>query len=359
MPTGFTKVEITSQPKPDYVIAPDNSYVKLKLNQAQFYYELGGILSGLVQPASVELVSNVQISDIPNSKLANFQNAFTFPSIKRDEPSSLSLNTDLTDWIPAWKTAKVSFELRLVVVRDNKFQKLFQEIRNRGLAAKAGIVSPEIGIGVGASQMAADFLSYLLEEGKAEEPLPALRQTVDISKLETGYSVFVGSIKDRPIPKQLGLKSNGEIRVPSNSTLNKCSFFSINTISLNRMGDKLKDSSWWQLLNYSKERLLLDADPNLTPEQKKRFFGYMAELAKKWAYEDQKVLKKEIESMMQLFFRDIEKKLTPSRPHSINEYDNYIKQIIAVENREKLDEMVKDYENGLKLSRKLLKKYSE
>jgi len=360
MTRNFRHTQILNQPTSLYPIELDNSYVKLRIEQAQFFYEAEEILSRLVQPSSVALLSSVEVTSEPGANPVKFSNVHNFGGVKRDQPSQLSLNIDLTDWIPAWKTAKIYFELQFVVIRDNKFEKLYKEMSSKQLAGKAGMISKELGVGIGASQLTAQLLSYLLQENMADEPLSAIRETIELSELRPGYLAFLGSIKNKNLPSQVRLNDNGQISNSSNFQFDQCSYFLMKAISINRLGTVVsKNSKWWQLLDYCRNQIKLGADSSLSPEQKERWFFGMAVLAKQWANEDKRLLVNEIDDILRVFYGDVEKILYPERPHSYDSYSALIKNIVHVDNRNELELAIKDYEAGLELAQTLRKEYRE
>ncbi len=353
MLAGFSKLIYPKQPEPLYQIIPDNSYYMLSLSQAQAYFPA----SFLVRPAFLTLSSTVESPYQPGQPLKSLYQVTTF---QKNVPFRLPISVNLSTFLPARSNDTIRLTLRYIVTRDNPFQQLAGKMKEVNLVSKISAASLEWGTAVKVSEIVATLLSYLIKEGK-EDTIFELVQDINVSDLKSGYWVIYGA-RDTSIEPQLLEIHNAELR--SDAYMEKYCYAILKVVAIPRLKDEAaRERSWWELLQASKEKVLANLRKNSRQRDSslrewESTLTHVYELARK----DQSFLLKEIKQIIGRAQKEIEVGLNQNiEPEAFgsNTYPESWRDVLGVNDAIELDEQIRDYQDAVEMTDRLLKAYTD
>ncbi|TFH50051.1 MAG: hypothetical protein E4G89_03930 [Methanothrix sp.] len=232
-----------------------------------------------------------------------------------------------------------------------------------GLVAQLTTARPDLKAAIKVSQIAGRLLSLSLNEGGSQE---IFRLAIDLPMidLKAGYYASVGSQKDLPWPERLKITGDGQntCLVSSEGDLDRFSYAVIQVLAFKRRGEEMaREEAWWELLQAGKEQAL-DACPIDEAEGRKVWESWRSTLAqaKRMAFKDRIFLKEEIAEIFKKAQVEVQQSLTSSKTpeaYGDRELSEEWQKILGVRTEEELYSSVKDYQEALELSKRLVESY--
>ena len=168
----------------------------LRLHEAQVFYDSWWPFAS----GSLACSSSVECS-FPSAK-QSVQSLHQTASFIKNEECQLGLSVNLTDWLPARATDSVHLEVRYNVLWNSPVASLMEHLDKNELVAKVSLLRPDWAAALKVSVIAGKLLSFLMGEGKKEEPF-ALKADLNVSNLKAGFYAVVGSNKQQVWPTTL------------------------------------------------------------------------------------------------------------------------------------------------------------
>ena len=357
MPTGASPLYYPEQPSPPSTLELENSYFRVKLHDAQAFFQ-----ANFLQNAdSVIFSSSITSSFQPNSPT---QSLHKISTIQRNTPCHLGISTNLTEWLPALPGASLQINIKYTVLQGRPIQKFIDHMQQADLVAKLSL-RPDWAVAVKVTNIVGKLLSFLAQEG-SQQDLFSLVMDFNVADLRTGYYVVCGSHSDEvwPAPQFLRIDANGRlIERSSDIPLSRLSYAVIQVLGLKRLGlEEFRDESWWQLLQTVKENIL---DTHTTDELERReLLGewyFALKQVRESARKRREFLDNEIRDIIATAQREVERKLRPQVTAEFfgtdDELPYELQDILGIETEQDLQNLVRDYQDALEVSQKLLEQY--
>lgn len=358
MPTGASQpFYLQDQPSPPFQLELENSYFLVKLHDAQAFFPA----NFLKNADSVIFSSSITSSFQPNSST---QSLHKISTIQRNTPCRLGLSTNLTEWLPAGSGASLQINIKYTVLQGKPIQKFIDHMQQADLVAKLSL-RPDWAVAVKVTNIVGKLLSFLAQEGNQQD-LFSLVMDFNVADLKTGYHVVYGSHSDEvwPSPQFLRIDANGRLMERSSEiSLSRLSYAVIQVLGLKRLRqDKFRDEPWWQLLQTVKQNIL---DTDSTDERERR------QLLGEWLFALKQVrtiankqpnfLSSEIKEIIATAQGEVDQKLRPQfTAESFGAEDELpyeLQDILGVETEQDLQNLVRDYQDALEVSQRLLEQY--
>lgn len=354
MQTGSSNIYYPQQPPPEYNLELDNSYFRVKLHDAQAFFEA----NWLVKPSVLVFSSSVESSLQPDLPA---QSLHRITTIERNTPCRLGLNTNLTKWLPARTPDSLKISLQYGIVQDAPIQKLITHLEKMDLVAELAL-RPDWGAAIKVSKFVGQLLSFLVGEG-GQRPIFSLVMDLNVAELKTGYHAVVGSHTGKVWPSSLRIENSGGLRDGRGLPITELSYAVIKVGGLKRLGiTTASEEAWCQLLAMGKNQVEKAQPAN---EQTRRLLLYdwrsllhnVRELANK---QKGYLLPTEIQDIIRQAQTEVDAKLQPpTRGESFGgeELPEAWQDVLGVSTMEQLKGTVRDYQDALAVSQQLLKHY--
>jgi hypothetical protein len=353
MPTGVSSPYYLGQPQPTHDLQLNDSYVLVRLHDAQVFFEAGW----LVKPGSLVFSSSVESTFQPGTPT---QSLHQISVLQKNVPCHLGIATNLTDWLPARSTDSLKVNLTYTVVQDKPFAELVDQMGRIGLVSKVSLVRADWAVAVKVSELAGRLLSYLLREGNKHE-IFSLTMDLNLANSKSGYYAVIGSHTDESWPSTLRIDT-GRLTDKNGGALSRLSSAVVEVLALPRRGPEIaRDEPWWELLQAGKEQAL-DAAPVDEQERRKALNDWKATLTQvhNLARKDRGYLLNEIRQMIQAAQIEVEAGLAPKtvgEASGSDELPEDWQELLGVNTMKQLRLSVRDYKNALDSSRRLIEQY--
>ena len=355
MPTGVSGLYYPIQPNPVYPLELDNSYFLIKLFGTQAYFPAGL----LTQVDFLLLSSSVESTFMPGTPT---QSLHKLTTLRKNIPSHLGVNTNLTDWLPARATDTIKITLNYTVTRGTPVNTLVDKMEQLDLAAKVTAIRPDVAVAVTITQIVGKLLSFFLQEGGQADVFP-LTMDLNLADLKAGYYAVIGSRTDEIWPNTLQIDANGRLTDKVGHELSRHSYAVIQVLTLKRRGSEvLRDETWGELLQVGKDQAL-SAAFGTEEERSKALQNWRANLAqvRMLARKDRAFLQKEVDGIIADAQLEVEQKLlsrTAQEATGLDDlYPDEWQEVLGVRNPHDLRRTVRDYQDALKLSESLMQQY--
>lgn len=359
MPTGTSQsFYLQDQPTPPLKLELDNSYLLVKLHDAQAFFQA----NFLKNADSVIFSSSITSSFQPNSPT---QSLHKISTIQRNTPCRLGLSTNLTEWLPACNGASLQINIKYTVLQGKPIQKFIDYMQQADLVAKLSL-RPDWAVAVKVTNIVGKLLSFLTQEG-SQQDLFSLVMDFNVADLRTGYHVVYGSHSDEvwTPPQFLKIDANGRLMDRSSeSSLSRLSYAVIQVLGCPRLGqEEFRDEPWWQLLQTVKENILNKGDSDELERREllgEWFFALkqVRELSRK----RREFLLSETQQIIATAQVEVERKLKPQVTaesfSAEDELPDKLQDILGVETEQDLQNLVQDYQDALEVSQQLLEQYN-
>jgi hypothetical protein len=351
MPAGYSKLIYPRQPEPEYPMSPDNCYYMINLHQAQAFFPA----APLVRPAFLTLSSTIESPFQPGQPLKSLYQAVTF---QKNQPFRLPISVNLSTFLPARSNDSLRLTLRYIVTRDNPFQKLAGKMKDVNLVAKISAVNLEWGVAIKVSEITANLLSYVLQEG-GEDTVFELYQDINIADLKAGYWIVYGS-RENPVEPGLIEIYNNELR--ADSYMEKFCYAILKVVTIPSLKDEaVRTRPWWELLQAGKDKALSGIKGNTRQRDAALFeWGAILVHVKEMARKDQSYLLKEIEQIIGKAQKEIDVKVHSGvnlEAYGNNVYPETWQEVLNVRNTQELSASLRDYQDALDVTERLLTVY--
>lgn len=323
------------QPDPAYPLELDNSYFLIKLFDAQAFF------SGN-QSSQVDCLVSSSVESTFNPGVT-LQSLHEYKTLRKNIPTRLGININLTDWLPARATDEITITLNYNLVSGTIIQTLVDTIQQLDLASKVSAFRTDIAIAVKISQIVGTMLSSFLQEGEQVEVFP-LTINLNLADLKAGYYAVVGSLTDEILSNTLQVDAKGRLTDREGHELSRYFYAVIQVLALKRRGfESLRYETWGELLQSSKDQALSAASHN-DDERRKALQEWRTNLEQvcKLAANDRAFLEIEIDEIIADAQLEVEKKLLP------------MAELISEELRLK----VRAYQDELELSKQQIQQYN-
>jgi len=356
MPTGISRPYYPEQAEPKYRIELDNSYYLVKLHEAQAFFEAGW----LVKPGYLIFSSSVESSFQPDSPMHSLHK---ITSIRKNVPCKLGIGAKLTDWLPSRIGDSLHIEIQQAVIQDSPIKNLFEKMDSLGLVAQLTTARPDLKAAIKVSQIAGKLLSLALNEGGSQE-IFKLAIDLPLVDLKAGYYAAVGSQNELSWPERLRIIGEGPNAslINSEGGLDRFSYAVMQVLAFKRRGAEMaRDEAWWELLQSGKEQAV-DACPMDDAERRKVLENWRSTLAqaKRMAHKSRIILKTEIDEIFKKAQVEVQQALmagTVPEAYGDHELPEEWKELLGVSTEDELYSSVKDYQEALELSKRLVESY--
>lgn len=342
------------QPNPACPLELDDTYFLVKLRGAQVFFPAGP----LTQVDSLLISSSVESSFMSGTSV---QSLHKLTSIKKNVPCHLSINTNLTDWLPARSTDLVKITLKCTITRGAPVHALIDKMEQLDLSAKVSAIRPDAAVAIKITQIVGNLLSTLLQEGGQTEVL-SLVMDLNVADLKSGYYTVIGSLTDEIWPNTLQVDVNGQLISRGGGELSRLSYAVIQVLTLKRRGSEaLREQTWGELRQLGIDQAL--SAPAHTEEERNRALeSWRAVLAqiRILARKDRAFLQKEVDGIIAEAQLEVERKLLPRTTQEAGGLEAYPpewQEVLGVTDQQELRRAVRDYQDALELSERLMQQY--
>jgi hypothetical protein len=358
MPTGASQpFYLQDQPSPPFQLELENSYFLVKLHNAQAFFQA----NFLKNADSVIFSSSITSSFQPNSPT---QSLHKISTIQRNTPCRLGLRTNLTEWLPAGSGASLQINIKYTVLQGKPIQKFIDYMQQADLVAELSL-RPDWAVAAKVTNIVGKLLSFLAQEG-SQQDLFSLVMDFNMADLKTGYHVIYGSHSDEvwPSPQFLRIDANGRFMERSSEiSLSRLSYAVIQVLGLKRLGQQeFRKEPWWQILQTVKQDIL-DTDYSDERERRQLFDQWYFALKQVRTIADKQpnFLSSEIKEIIATAQGEVAQKLRPQVTGesfgAADELPYELQEILGVETEQDLQNLVRDYQDALEVSQRLLELY--
>jgi hypothetical protein len=332
----------------------DNSYCRLQIQDAQAFFPSGPMTEG----DYLIVTSAVSSSFHPGEPAAGLHQVAGF---RKNIPTRLGLNTNLTDWLPARADASINVSLNYTAVQAAPFKTLVDKMGEANLVAKVALARPDWALALRITEIMGNLLSYFLQEAGKHELFP-LTMDLNLANIQAGYHVVVGSYTDEIWPTILQIDANRRLTDRLGNELTRLCYVVFEVQALPRRGpEAVRVTPWAQLLQVAKEQAL-DADTTDEAARLEALNEWRAALKQVRALvrQDPTYLGREIDAVIAGAQLEAEKRLLPSRTAQtagLDEYPPEWQDLLGVAGGAELRRTVRDYQDALELSTRLLAQY--
>ena len=355
MPTGVSHLYYPIQDNPGDPLAFDDSYFLVKLHDAQAFFP-----ANLLKQAEFLLVSSsVESSFLPNSPI---QSIHKLTTLRKNAPCRLGIHTNLTSWLPARADDSISVKLEYKVLQGAPMKSLVDKMEELQLESVVSAIRPDIAIAVTISKIVGHLLSFFLQEGKQIELFP-LKIDLNVADLKVGYYAVLGSYTEETYPKILEIKQ-GQLTEQHGHELSHYSYAVFQVQMIKRRGSEVvRRASWGELLSVCKDEALhmtiRDED-----DRREAFQKWLVGLTqvRVLARKDYGFLTHEVNGVIAEAQSEVEQKLLPQHGLESQEEETYPdewQQVLGVSTPQELRRTVRDYQDAVELSERLLREYQQ
>lgn len=350
MQTQMSRLYYPEKQPPSIVLRPDDCYFLVKLHHAQAFFEAGW----LNKEGVLTLSSSVESSFQPG--LA--QSLHQVTTLRKNKPCAIQLEKhNLTDWLPFRATDFLRITLNYRVVQNTPLKKLFDQMNHVDLVAKVSIASLDWMVAVKVSQIVGKLLSYLLQEGKETEVFDFKIQ-LNMPEVKTGFYVVFGSQQNARWPTEFWINDQEHLD-GERHLLNKLSIAVIKVLALPRRGAEIaRGKPWWELLQAAKNQALI-ASSGDNQQRQQGWANWHNTLGhvRTFASQERRYLLTEIDQLIQQAHVEVNDKYFPTATESTLDLSDELQQLLGVRNEEELYQSVRDYQDALDVSHRLLEQY--
>ena len=354
MSTGVSHPYYPDQLDPKYSLVPNNSYFLVKIHDAQAFFPA----NVLKQAKYLLFSSSVESSFLPGSPTQSLHKLTTFN--KRNVPCHLGVNTDLTNWLPARRTDTLRITLNYRVMQETPIKTLVDKMEELHLEAAVALIQPHMAVAIKISEIVSHLLSHFLQEGGQAELFP-LRMDLNLADLKAGYHAVLGSLTNETFPNTLEIK-NGNLTARGGHELTRYSYVVLQVLATPVRGPEIvRSESWGELLQECKDEAL-NATIHNEDDRDEAFLKLRIRLeqVKHLALKDRSFLKSEIEAIIDEVREEVDKKLglrTTLEAEGLESYSEEWQQVLGVSTPQELRRAVRDYQDAIELSERLLQQY--
>jgi hypothetical protein len=345
------------QPNPSYPVELDNSYFLVRLHEAQAFFEAGF----LIRPGYLMLSSTVESTFHPGSPM---QSLHRISAMQKNVPCKLGIGVNLTDWLPARGCDALHIGLQYAVVQDSPIRDLMDQMGKLGLMAQLTAARPDLKAAIKVSEIVGKLLSISLKEGGNQE-IFKLVLDLNLANLNAGFYAAVGSQKEETWPDRLSIQGYGQnasLLSTGKGELDRCSYAVLQVLALKRRGEEMaRGELWWELLQSGKEQALA-ACPINDQERRKALEDWRSNLSRVMlmAAKDKGFLLGEVQEIIRKAQIEVQGTLAShvnAEALEEDEIPSAWQDILGVRTEDELYSSVKDYQEALDLSRKLIEVY--
>lgn len=353
MPTGVSHRYYPDQADPECPLVLDDSYFLVKLHDAQAFFPA----NALKQAKLLLVSSSVESSFMPGHATHSL---YKLTTLQRNVPCRLGISTDLTSWLPASGGDTLRITLNYTVMRGAPIKALVDKMEQLHLEAAVSLVRPDVAVAIKISQIVGHIISSFLQEGGQTELFP-LTMDLNLADLKAGYYTVLGSRTDEKYPDVLEIK-HGQLAKRGGHELSRYSYVVIQIQTSKRLGrERICREAWGELLQACRDEALnvvvRNEDERDDAWQKWRIsLGQIRTLARK----DHSVLSSEVDAVIAEAQAAVEQKLLPRttlESLGLETYPDEWKQVLGFSTPEELRRAVRDYEDAVELSERLLEQY--
>jgi hypothetical protein len=337
----------------------NNSYFLIRLHDAQAFFP-----ANLSRQAKHLLVS----SSVESSFLKGgpVQRLHKLTTLKKNIPCQLGILTNLTEWIPAREQDSVSVKLEYRVLQGAPVKSLVEKMEKLQLEFVVSAIRPDMAIAVTVSKVVGYLLSFFLEEGKQVELFP-LTMDLNLADLKIGYHAVLGSSTEETYPSTLEMKHE-QLTGPHGHDLSRYSYAVIEVGMMKRRQEEVwRRTSWGELLSiYKDETLHTTIRDNNDLQQAFQKWLRDIRLIRALAEKDDSFLKREVMEVIAEAQLEVQQKLRlPHSPEADLEtqeeepYPPEWQQVLGVNTPQELRRIVRDYQDAVELSERLLQEYQQ
>jgi hypothetical protein len=233
------------------------------------------------------------------------------------------------------------------------------------LVAKLSL-KPDWAVALKVSNVVGKLLSYLVQEDKQHE-IFSLIMDLNVADLKTGYYIVYGSHSDEiwTAPKFLEIDNNGRLVDKTvDAALSRLSYAVIQVLGIKRFQQEVfRDEPWWQLLQTVKENIVYSEPVN--DLERRQLLGewlFALKQIRELALKRHEYLWSEIQEIIAAAQVEVDTKLKPStRAEGFgidDELPDELQDILGVETEQELQNLVRDYQDALEISQRLLEQYN-
>jgi len=355
MPTGVSHLYYPDQPASNPPLELDNSYFCIKIHDAQAFFST-------IWPKQAKLLvfsSSVESSFLPSHPT---QSLHKLTTLKKNVPCRLGVHTNLTDWLPARKTDTLKITLNYRVIQGKPIETLVNKMEQLQLEAAVSSIKPEMAVAIKVSQIVGHLLSQVLQEGEQTE-IFSLTMDKNMVDLKTGYYAILGTQTNEMYPSILEMK-NEYLTARGGHELSRYSYVVLQVLATPTRGrESIRNREWGELLQECKDEaintIIHDEDDRDDVFQKWRI---SLEQVKRLALKDRSFLECEVKGVIDEAQLQVEQKLLPStrqEAEGLKEYPEEWKKVLGVSTPQELRRVVRDYQDAVELSERLLQQYQQ
>jgi hypothetical protein len=298
------------QPAAAYPIARDDSYCLVRLHGAQAFLHAGMLQRLLKPPRFLTVGTTVQSSHADNPPVRSLHRSET---IQSNVPYIPGIGINLTDWLPAGTTDWFKIKVEYSITHASVLARLDKLINGDGLVAKVSLFPSEWAVALRVAGIVAQVASSW-ENEPAETANFSLNMQLNVSQLQSGFYVAVGSDVDTPWPSAdtLSVNAQGQVR-DRDGLLPRLSYAVFEVLALPRRGSEAaRKESWGQLLQVVADRIRLRT-PRTDPERRRANAEWRATLERvcELAEANRSYLRSEIKDVMRQAQQEVEPLLAP------------------------------------------------
>jgi hypothetical protein len=350
MTTGTTPFSYPDGQLPNqFKIEPDNHYYQFRLHEAR-------ALFNSVLPIKTEcllLISEVTNTFYPDTTIRSLH---SIKMVQRNKPCQMGVRINLTDWLPARAKDSCTVTIKYVGIQASPVKDLLAQLEQAGLIATISALDPKWQVALKVSNIVGKILSYLMKEGQSHELFSVTHQ-FSLSDLQTGYYAAIGSKQDKEAPSSFRLDSQQNLLDGfSRRSLVDWSYALLHIDAVTCMGEEVvRQESWWELLQTTKEEILNECTLSDVLETEKR-----KELTNKWkdtliqagklTRQDRGYLLKEVKGIIQSSSAEVLSKLQPpktSQSFGSESLSELWHNLLEVSTLTELQQFAEDYQHEL------------
>ncbi|NQT13336.1 MAG: hypothetical protein HQ582_11340 [Planctomycetes bacterium] len=353
MPTGTSSPYYPDQPEPPVALEPDDSYLLVRLRDAQACFD-GGILG---RGGVLTVQSTVESSFRPGTPA---QSIHQTALIKNSTPCRLGTCTNLTDWLPAYPDASLRVTLEYSLLPRSVFQGLAGLLDKLKPVAKLTLHDPEWAVALKVSETVARLMASAAGAAGQHELL-SLVLDLNVADLKAGYHAVLGSCSEQIWPSALSINENRHLVADGNALARLC-YALIEVLALKRLGpESVRGAPWWEVLQAGKNRALETPSPN--DEQRKNAIDEWhttLALARTLARNERGCLPNEANDLIRTSHVEVEAVLAPQTAAE-GQLDDQLpsqwQRLLELTTGRELRSSTSRYRNALESSRRVLDQY--
>lgn len=353
MPTGSSHLYYPNQDNSGSLLAFDDSYFLIKLHDAQAYFS-----ANLLQQPGVLLVSSSVESSFSQSSPT--KSLHRLISLRKNTPHLLGINTNLTKWLPSIEADSLHMNFECKVLHGTPIKSLVDKMDSLQLESVLSLLRPDMAVAASVAKIVGSLLSFFAQEGK-ETIVFSLDMDINLSGLQVGYNAVLGSHTDEPYPNTLEIK-HGQLSKLGGRELSHYSYVVIEARTIPRLNPEIARRQVWGELLYECRDTVLNATIKNKGDRSEAlqrwFFGL--EQVRSLARKDRSFLGCEVSALIAEAQLAVDQKLqTNQEVYGIDEIPSEWQPVLGFSTFQQLRESVRDYQDAVVLSEKLLREYAQ